>query len=196
MNSKTVGLLALAVGTVAGFLVGWRCTKKVYEQAANDEIDEMRAFFQKKQEALRRKSAELSAERAAEARKKDDVRHYADILRASRYTDKQAEDPVSQEGHPESESVGAPYVISPEEFGEKDGYETVSLNYYADGVLTDDDDEIIDDVDTIVGSESLTHFGEYEEDSVFVRNDAHRCDYEILKDLRRYSDVDRPRWKH
>lgn len=33
------------------------------------------------------------------------------------------------------------------------------------------------------------HFGEYEEDAVFVRNDAKKCDYEILKDLRRFCDV-------
>ena len=30
--------------------------------------------------------------------------------------------------------------------------------------------------------------GEYEDDSVFVRSDAKRCDYEILKDLRDFSD--------
>ena len=32
-------------------------------------------------------------------------------------------------------------------------------------------------------------FGEYEDDAVFVRNDAHKTDYEILYDPRNYSDV-------
>ena len=50
-------------------------------------------------------------------------------------------------------------------------------------------DDIVDNVDDVVGVDSLTHFGEYEEDSVFVRNDLLQTDYEILRDPRKYSDV-------
>ena len=85
-----------------------------------------------------------------------------------------------------------PYVIPPEEFGEIEEYDTESLTYYQDGVLTDQDDSIIDNIDELIGEDSLTHFGEFEDDSVFVRNDKLRCDYEILRDLRNYSDVNRP----
>ena len=52
-----------------------------------------------------------------------------------------------------------------------------------------EDDEKVEDVDNVVGLESLAHFGEYEDDSVFVRNDRLKCDYEILLDQRTYSDV-------
>ena len=48
---------------------------------------------------------------------------------------------------------------------------------------------MIEDVESMIGFESLSHFGEYEDDSVFVRNDARKCDYEILQDQRLYSDV-------
>lgn len=41
----------------------------------------------------------------------------------------------------------------------------------------------------LLGIDSLNHFGEYEDDSVFVRNDARKCDYEILLDQRTYSEV-------
>ena len=82
-----------------------------------------------------------------------------------------------------------PYIISPEEFGAFDDYETISLTYYEDQILADDDDELVDDIEDIVGFDSLTHFGEYEDDSVFVRNDRLKCDYEILMDHRKYSDV-------
>ena len=81
-----------------------------------------------------------------------------------------------------------PYVISPDELGEKD-YSIISLNYYADGVLADDFDVVIDDVENTVGEDALTHFGEYEDDSVFVRNDELELDYEILKDMRRFEDI-------
>ena len=82
-----------------------------------------------------------------------------------------------------------PYVISPEEFDENEDYNTVSLTYYADGVLTDERDNVIVDVDSIVGEDSLNHFGEYEDDSVFVRNDELQTDYEILLDTRNYGDI-------
>ena len=65
----------------------------------------------------------------------------------------------------------------------------ISLTYYADGVLADENDEVIEDVEDAVGIDSLNRFGEYEDDSVFVRNDARKCDYEILLDQRTYSEV-------
>lgn len=85
----------------------------------------------------------------------------------------------------------APYVISPEEFGEI-GYETISLTYYADEILADEMDELVESIDSVVGLNSLTTFGEYEDDSVFVRNDKLKCDYEILKDQRRWADIVNP----
>lgn len=84
-----------------------------------------------------------------------------------------------------------PYVISPDEFGEKDGYENVTLTYYADGVLTDYFDNVISNVDEVVGFDSLDHFGEYEDDVVFVRNEKMETDYEILRDLRDFNESDK-----
>ena len=49
-------------------------------------------------------------------------------------------------------------------------------------------DNIIEDVEGTVGTDSLTHFGEYEDDSVFVRNDEKQIDYEILLDSDKYYD--------
>jgi hypothetical protein len=80
-------------------------------------------------------------------------------------------------------------VISPAEFDTEDDYEVYSLTYYADGVLADEQNNPIEDVDNMVGRDSLNHFGEYEDDSVHVRNDAMKCDFEILRDLSNYSDV-------
>ena len=83
-----------------------------------------------------------------------------------------------------------PYVLVPEEFDEN-GYETMTLFYYADGVLAyGDTNEVVEDVGELVCEDFAEHFGEYEDDSVFVRNDNLRIDIEILKDVRRYSEVD------
>ena len=80
--------------------------------------------------------------------------------------------------------MNRPYIITPDEFGDREdeGYDTVSLVYYSDGILTDDVDQLVEDVDDTVGLESLNHIGEYEDDSVFVRDERKKVDYEILKD--------------
>ena len=81
-----------------------------------------------------------------------------------------------------------PFIIPPTRFGEYDDYQQISLTYWADSVLTDDADMIIHNVEDIVGFESLNHFGDYEDDAVHVRNDRLKCDYEVLKDLRTYTE--------
>lgn len=106
------------------------------------------------------------------------MNNYKSTLRNSGYSENKGGDDMKK-----------PYVISPDEFGEIDNYEEISMTYYSDGVLADDNDNIVNDVEDIIGTESLTHFGEYEDDSVFVRNDCLKCDYEILLDSRKYSDV-------
>ena len=87
--------------------------------------------------------------------------------------------------------VDKPYVISPEEFGEFDNYEQISLTYYDDGYLADDMDDLVEDVEDIIGWELLNHIGEYEEDAIHIRNDSLKTDYEILRVMDRYSDISR-----
>ena len=118
---------------------------------------------------------------------KPNIMEYAKRVQEQGYVDYSG-NPKSATKPKEVDDVERPYVISPEEFGEI-GYSTMSLTYYNDGVLTDEDGDIIEDVDDIVGRDSLDTFGDYEEDSVFVRDDRKKTDYEILADERNYSDV-------
>ena len=82
-------------------------------------------------------------------------------------------------------------MISPDEYGDQEGYDEISLTYYSDGTVADDSDRAMADaeIEETIGKDSLTHFGEYEDDSVFVRNDRLKADYEILMDQRTYADV-------
>lgn len=87
-----------------------------------------------------------------------------------------------------------PYVISPDDFNEMEesgDYHVIRLNYYADGALTDDENDILTDVEIkeSVGTECLGHFGDYEEDVVHVCNDKKSCIYEITRDENNYTDI-------
>lgn len=178
MNSTLNKIVIFALGAAVGSLATWKFLKTKYEQIAQEEIDSVKEVF---------------ARREMERDEESDYPHVAFdepcVDSAAFHTE--LSNKISELGYSndEGETPMAPYIITPDEFGEFDDYETISLTYYADGVLTDDMDEPIEDVDGLVGVDSLSHFGEYEDDSVFVRNDRMKADYEILSDLRNYSDI-------
>lgn len=174
------------VGAMLGSAVTWYFAKKKYEKIAQEEIDSVKEVFAKKEVRSQVKVGGEAVKRANDGgieeqlKNKPDITEYAALLyRYGGGIDKGKEAVVKER---------YPYVIPPEEFGEFDDYERISLTYYADGVLADDDGEVVDNVEDVVG-DALDHFGEYEDDSVFVRCDERKCDYEILLDHRAFSDV-------
>lgn len=190
MSSKGKLFLAFIVGAGMGSVCTWKLLKRKYELIAQEEIDSVKAAYATREigkgfvEGFR-DGLKVAEDRTQKDEDDVDFKKYASIIQKEGYTDYSR----SVEEKKGEAFVEKPYVISPEEFGEFEEYEKISLTYYADKVLADENDEEVDDVDEIVGEESLNHFGEYEDDSVFVRNDRLKCDYEILLDQRNYSDV-------
>lgn len=185
MKNKVVNIVMFVLGAAVGSAVTWQYVKKKYEQIAQEEIDSVKEVFSYREPDTTIKVDPVQA-RVEKTEEKPDLSEYAARLEKEGYINYSG---ISTE-EKEQESMGSkPYVISPEEFGEYEEYEKISLSYYADHILADENDELVEDVEDVVGFESLTHFGEYEDDSVFVRNDRLKCDYEILMDRRTYSDV-------
>ena len=124
--------------------------------------------------------------------KPDLMSYYKEKIGDEGYSDYSTKAPESN-ANIEKKFNEEPYVISPESMGEMDGYDSISLTLFADGVLTDDDFEPMeqDEIADCIGSDYQDHFGDYEDDAVHIRNDIHRTDYEILKDLRTYDEVAR-----
>lgn len=184
--SKLSGFMLFVVGTAIGSAVTWQYTKKKYEQIAQEEINSVKETFSKKEYAD--EPIKVSSNKSVvQTNEKPSVAEYAAKLHEQGYTNYSGTE--KEKIKEKKESMDKPYVIAPEEFGDLEGCEKISLTYYADQVLADDNDELVDDVEDVVGFESLSHFGDYEDDSVFVRNDRLKCDYEILMDQRNYSDV-------
>lgn len=181
MNNKIYICVAFVLGAVAGGSGAWYYAKKKYEEIAQEEIDSVKEVFLRKTAELHDKEITLTiAENLkGSSNMKPSIAEAVAILHKEGYISEE-EDAVAD---------NTPYVIAPEQFMEKEDYDHVTLTYYADQVLTDENDEMIEDVEGTVGFESLNHFGEYEDDSVFVRNDARKIEYEILLDERTYADV-------
>lgn len=188
--NKTINFMMFVVGAAVGSIVTWRYIEKKYEQIAQEEIDSVKEVFAKR-ELDSTENNDVVREKAFNAKEKPNIVEYAAKLREQGYTNyTDIESETNEEGvNEESMDIDMPYVIPPEEFGEFDDYEKIGLTYYSDQILTDEDDELVEDIEDTVGFDSLNHFGEYEDDSVFVRNDRLKCDYEILLDQRNYSDV-------
>lgn len=185
--NKAAGFVIFVMGAAVGSAVTWQYAKKKYEQIAQEEIESVKEVFSKREPdtEITIDSTERQIARVEKMTGKPDISEYSEKMQKS-YTNYSG----FKADEKEQEAMSnRPYVISPEEFGENEEYERISLTYYADQVLADENDELIEDADDVVGMESLTHFGEYEDDSVFVRNDRLKCDYEILMDQRTYSDA-------
>ena len=156
-------------GAAIGSVVTWKLVKTKYEQIAQEEIESVKETFARRMGRDKKEEESVEKTTKFEIPKSPERVKYEDII------DEQSYD------YPREDDDEGPYIISPEEFGEVFGYDTISLYYYADdNVLADDMDDIIEDVGGTVGSDFANHFGDYEDDSVHVRNSKREIDYEIL----------------
>lgn len=173
--------IMFVLGAGVGSLVTWKLIEKKYKKQADEEVASVKETFSK----LYSKKEETTEEEPVESEAEEQPvtkQTFGGVINSLGY-----HNPSTTKA--ESEKRDDIYVISPDEFSEFADYATKSLTYYDDGVLVDQDDNIIEDVDSMVGSGSLNTFGQYEDDSVFVRNETLKTDFEILLDPRRYSDV-------
>ena len=188
MGENIKNVLLFTAGLVVGSVVTWKMTKDKYEQWANDEIRMMREYYNQKEEEYYEEEdldeEPIEAEVRTERNAKPDLTEYTSKLNESGYTDySEISKKDEKEEDNESDMEEKPYVISPEEFGDFDDYETIELTYYKNGYVTDDQDILMsnDEVEEAIGWNNITRMGEYEEDALHVRNEKRKTDYEILQ---------------
>ena len=185
MKRNMLNVLLFIAGAATGSVVTWKLVETKYARIAQEEIDSVKEAFARDQKGDDENGTSDEEEEAEDLEDPDpsdeEYEEYIEAVRTLGY--------IHEEG---GAMMGSkPYVIPPEEFGEKEDYGTETLIYYKDSVLADDMGHRIEDVEAMVGVESLTHFGEYEEDAVHVRNDLHKTDYEILKDEDFYANINK-----
>lgn len=192
-------------GLVIGSVVTYVIVKDKFEKIAQEEIDSVKEVFGRRVEKEADKKVEKIAKKEVEKIRKE-YNEYDNLTKnytsySKNKTEESIED-VEYEEVCENDEDGVeldeierasdydkPYIIEPQEFGALDGYSLITLYHYSDNVLADDCDELVEDLDDVVGEDYASHFGEYEDDCVYVRNDRLKADYEICRDLRKYSDV-------
>lgn len=173
--------LYFLIGVVVGAGAATLICKKYYDSKLEEEIDSVKEAFktydnkEEPEEEFKEPVQEVTPSLKTDSPEIKDLKDYANILRKSGY-----------KGPEKKSSI---YTIAPDEFGEdEENYETVSLTYYADGVLCDENDEVMEEPEQYIG-DALNKFGEWEPDAAYVRNEYLHIEYEILKDERPFSEV-------
>lgn len=194
MNFKLFSALSFAAGALVGSAVTWGLLKrkydKEYEQRYQEEIKEAKEYYKSKsntEAVVDSKAVTVQNEGPRVTQVKPDIMEYASKIHDLGYSGEL--EPKTMIREEEDSMKDVPYVISEEEFDEA-GYDTETLTFFADGILADWFNEPVEDVESLVGPDTLEKFDEYAEgDTVFVRNDNHMTDYEIQRDYRNYRDV-------
>lgn len=175
MNKGVIAFLGFSCGSVIGFFAGKKMLEQHYNQMVEEEIESVKQAFRSY-----RKTVSGNEEKPAHDTPDPNVKNFSARPKSER-KDYRACYGSEKKVEENKEKKTRPYVISPAEFDTK-GYDTVSLSYYANGIVADDMDNPMTDaeVEAAITHDALKHFGEYEDDSVFVRNDATQTDYEVL----------------
>lgn len=184
-------ILVFGLGVVVGSATTYFIIKKHYSDIAQEEIDSVKSVYKKKCENLD------SVIKIRMDKEKSDLsdklyKRFQDAQNEYLGEEEEIEEDIEEDPDydenverifPDEERT-EPYIISPDQFvNENRYYDKITLYYYEDTgqLLTDEED--LTEIDVSIGADSLEHFGEYEKDVVYVRNDRLSIDYEVIHEL-------------
>lgn len=181
MNDKLSSVIIFCGGVFIGGFLTWDFFKTKYEKIADEEIVSVKEIFEHREP---RPDKNYKVE---EELKGNDA--YVNIIDSNSYRNySNTTIETDKKGGTADMELNRPYVITPEQYEVNVDYTKVSLTWYSDEVLEDDWGNVLDP-DDVIGRDALTTFGQYEDDSVFVRDDDEQVDYEVLRDTRSYEET-------
>ena len=195
MNYKIVNALLFTAGVVVGSVATWKFVETKYKRIAQEEIESVKEAFSKNR--VENSSVESDEDNTEDDTEDDEIQNEDEVdPQDEMYVQAQYEAEIRRLGYASAsnqEKGGgepvylAPYVITPDEFGE-DGYDTAMLSYYSDGDLEDEYWNVIGNIEDIIGKEFEDRVGEYANDTVFIRNEQLHTDYEVTYDRRTHAE--------
>lgn len=196
MNNKVFGAILFTAGAIIGSLVTWKVVKTKYEDIAQEEIDSVKEEYTRLMVSMRKKLNDSVTYKDNEDDDFDDstITNYNEIVKNYRSSDEEENAQNDKKGEEKEEDndgvsyMEAPYVISPDDFGSVPGYNVEPLDYFADGILADGWGVELDIAETI-GEDAVNHFGDYDDDVVYVRNEQTKLEYEVTRDPRTYAEA-------
>lgn len=206
MNKNNIAILiSFATGVAVGVIGTYKVAEKKYRDIADEEIESVVAKFSDRKPLVINEDEEQSGEKVAIAKTSDGIQLKPDIETfrstiaehnynqvSTQQSRPSKDEPIEEEPEVAEESLPRDiYTISPEEFDTIEGYRSETLYYTDDNYVVDDKYEPLDDEDIrlSIGCDPLGFFGEYEDDSVHIRNDIRMVDYEILRSAKTLDEI-------
>lgn len=188
MNAKTI--VAFILGAAAGVASSMLYFKTKYEQKADAEIQEIRDLYAKKTETEEKKEdVPVTSHQVSKA---DDL--HVTARRVSEYTKYIPKTETDQTEEPKdgihveridfapmkNPNPPKPYLIDSSDYGQDDNFDPLCWEWYTDGILANENDEIVDDIQEWIG-DGLKVFAETEDNLFWVRNEKYGVDIEVAR---------------
>lgn len=181
-------ILYFSLGAASGALIAWYLTKRKYEAIIDEEIAEVKEAYKDDSGAYDYTNDKKTYR--ANVRNLDYISNEPKIKPVPMNEDLLDENGVIDEVERELEVTNEfpgeksriPYVIGPDAYFNElsNVFDKETTTYYAgNDTLVTESEEVLMIPDTI-GRESLDHFGEYEEGTLFVRNERLGMDFEVV----------------
>lgn len=205
MKNILINIAVFAVGATAGFLVAKKMLEDRYAEFAQQEIDSVKEAFGKYHPNRKKDVDEINKDYAPakppeatlvrsslnENKYEQAKRNYNLIGKSSIEEEidniiddvdevRDAAGKTEEEMDLSKVDRTKPYIITDTEFNEEfDHHDKCSLYYYsADDVLSDEGEDIIDNVENLVGLDAIDALNET--NIIWVRNEPLAIDYEII----------------
>lgn len=190
MNIKLIG--AVAGGFIFGVAVGTILMKEKYRKESETAIETIREYYkgQKKTE----KEVKDEVRKVEEPVNDISVKKNSEYVDYTKYSKKTYKEEVKEYADiPPAENPIKPYVITEEMYdNENPQYSKEEMYFYSmNNVLTDIDDDVIVDQESLVGPDLFKRFesqGGYDTfiDEIFIRNDNLARDFHILHEVGKF----------
>lgn len=171
MSNKSI--VAFVAGAAIGAYGAWTYAKKYFNDMIDETVKKYSACEAEDQPKIESKN-ENEEEDESEAEEDSDPER-------TKY-----HKAVNEYAKPEESKKKGPYIIDADEFRDGTMDTCVTYSYFEDGVVTDEFDNIVEDVDEAIGEDFVNHFDD--DDTVYVRNEERHCDYEIIREGVYYND--------
>ena len=183
MKTVNRGLSAFCsslVGAGLGVTIAWHFAKIKYEKIADEEIESMKKVLLKDKE----KDNENSEKKKNISKVDEIVNNEGDKGQSTNYATvynkkKTQKNDVETYIHP----------IPSDEFGLEEEYDVITLVYLVDGVLIDDMDAEVGNIEEKIGEDFAKYFEESNGDTIYFKNDKYKAYYEVVQDDRSFDQV-------
>ena len=159
--------LYFVVGAAAGSVVTFFAAKSHYQKKAEAAINEVREYYKKEED---------KAPIVEETEEKEQII----------YTEGYSTPDQVKSYQPEG-LVPNIHEISEEEYGNEEGYEAIpTYIYHSDGIIVDEGGDPIDQTTIAQTIGADIHTREFDGGALYLRNEAIKCDFEIIYDDAEY----------